>query len=179
SVSRPKSIVGLKGLDNLPDNGFDRFKYQVTIQLLLQLLFGDTSRHYLDMYNDGLIDDSFSFEFSIDRSFHFADFSTDTNNPEQFANQIVNLLLKSANSPELTERNLALAKKKMIGKHLQSLDSLEYIANQFSAMKFGETSLFDLTKVIESISLDDLHHAREQFIRPEALSRFYIYPKKR
>ncbi|MGX6993469.1 EF-P 5-aminopentanol modification-associated protein YfmH, partial [Vagococcus penaei] len=42
SVSRPKSIVGLKGLDNLPDNGFDRFKYQVTIQLLLQLLFGDT-----------------------------------------------------------------------------------------------------------------------------------------
>lgn len=179
SVSRPKSIVGLKGLDNLPNNGFERFKYQVTIQLLLQLLFGDTSQHYLDMYNDGLIDDSFSFEFSIDRSFHFADFSTDTNNPEQFANQIVNLLLKSAHSPGLTERNLALAKKKMIGKHLQSLDSLEYIANQFSAMKFGETSLFDLTKVIESISFDDLHHAREQFIRPEALSRFYIYPKKR
>ncbi|MGY3766707.1 EF-P 5-aminopentanol modification-associated protein YfmH [Vagococcus vulneris] len=179
SVSRPKSIVGLKGLDNVPEDDFKRFKYQTSIQLLLQLLFGDTSSHYLSMYNDGLIDDSFSFEFALDRSFHFADFSTDTNNPEQFANQMINLLLKSDQSEELTERNLALAKKKMIGKHLQSLDSLEYIANQYSAMRFGDTNLFDLTKIIESIKLKDLLAIQKQFIRPEGLSRFYIYPKKR
>lgn len=177
SVTRPKAIVGLKGLDPIPENDLERITYQTSIQLLLQILFGVTSSHYLEMYNDGLIDDSFSFEFSMDRSFHFADFSTDTNNPEQFANQMVNLLLKSDKSPELTEKNVALAKKKMIGKHLQSLDSLEYIAHQYSTMKFGDITLFDLAKIIESITLQDLLRARDQFIRPEALSRFYIYPK--
>ncbi|MGO2083487.1 EF-P 5-aminopentanol modification-associated protein YfmH [Vagococcus sp.] len=177
SIKRPKAIVGLKGLDEVPSESTDRLKYQTSIQLLLQLLFGITSSHYLEMYNDGLIDDSFSFEFSLDRSFHFADFSTDTINPEQFANQMVNLILKSDKSPELTEQNLALAKKKMIGKHLQSLDSLEYIANQYSAMKFDDVTLFDLTKIIESITLKDILNVRNTFVRPEGLSRFYIYPK--
>ena len=177
SVSRPKAIVGLKGLDDVPEDGFERLKYQTTLQLLLQLLFGDTSESYLSMYNEGLIDDSFSFEFTLDRSFHFADFSTDTNEPERFANQMINLILKSKDSPELTERNLNLAKRKMMGKHLKSLDSLEYIANQFSGAKFGDTTLFDLAEIIDSIELDDLLAAQEAFVRPEGLSRFFIYPK--
>ncbi|MDT2831761.1 pitrilysin family protein [Vagococcus carniphilus] len=177
SVSRPKAIVGLKGLDEVPEDGFERLKYQTTLQLLLQLLFGDTSESYLNMYNEGLIDDSFSFEFTLDRSFHFADFSTDTNEPERFANQMINLILKSKDSPELTERNLNLAKRKMMGKHLKSLDSLEYIANQFSGAKFGDTTLFDLAEIIDSIELDDLLAAQEAFVRPEGLSRFFIYPK--
>lgn len=177
SVSRPKAIVGLKGLDEVPENGFERLKYQTSLQLLLQLLFGDTSESYLSMYNEGLIDDSFSFEFTLDRSFHFADFSTDTNEPERFANQMINLILKSKSSPELTERNLNLAKRKMMGKHLKSLDSLEYIANQFSGAKFGDTTLFDLAEIIDSIELDDLLTVQEAFVRPEGLSRFFIYPK--
>ncbi|MFW7431130.1 EF-P 5-aminopentanol modification-associated protein YfmH [Vagococcus carniphilus] len=177
SVSRPKAIVGLKGLDDVPEDGFERLKYQTTLQLLLQLLFGDTSESYLSMYNEGLIDDSFSFEFTLDRSFHFADFSTDTNEPERFANQMINLILKSKDSPELTERNLNLAKRKMMGKHLKSLDSLEYIANQFSGAKFGDTTLFDLAEIIDSIELEDLLAAQEAFVRPEGLSRFFIYPK--
>lgn len=177
SVSRPKAIVGLKGLDDVPEDSFERLKYQTTLQLLLQLLFGDTSESYLSMYNEGLIDDSFSFEFTLDRSFHFADFSTDTNEPERFANQMINLILKSKDSPELTERNLNLAKRKMMGKHLKSLDSLEYIANQFSGAKFGDTTLFDLAEIIDSIELEDLLAAQEAFVRPEGLSRFFIYPK--
>ncbi|WP_326717036.1 EF-P 5-aminopentanol modification-associated protein YfmH [Vagococcus jeotgali] len=176
SINRPKAIVGLKGLDTVPEDGYERLKYQTSIQLLLQLLFGMTSTNYLTMYNSGLIDDSFSFEFSLDRSFHFADFSSDTNEPERFANQIINDLLKAGSSPELNQKNLALAKKKMIGKHLQSLDSLEYIANQFSSSKFGNTTLFDLSDVINSIELDYLKYVQETFIRPEALSRFFIYP---
>ena len=178
SVSRPKAIIGLKGLDTVPEDGFERLKYQTSIQLLLQLLFGETSQSYLEMYNEGLIDDSFSYDFTLDRSFHFADFSSDTNEPKHFANQMINLILKSKDSPELTERNLNLAKRKMMGKHLQSLDSLEYIANQFSGMKFGDTTLFDFAEVIDSIELKDLQAVHETFIRPEGLSRFFIYPKE-
>lgn len=179
AVHRPKAIVGLKGLGDLPENGLELLTYQTSIQLLLQLLFGVTSKNYLAMYDEGIIDDSFSFEFSLDRSFYFADFSVDTDEPKQFANQIINLLLKAKENDDINETSLNLAKKKMLGKHLQSLDSLEYIANQYSGMTFDDTTLFDLSKVIDSIQLKDIIHARDTFIRPEALSRFYIYPKQR
>ena len=177
AVTRAKVLVGLKGLDEVPTTGRDLMKYQVTVNLLLQLLFGNTSQNYLALYDEGLLDDSFSYDFNLDRSFHFADIGGDSEQPEVLAERIEAILLSATTSPELTEENLSLLKKKMIGKYFQSLNSLEYIANQFSQSLFGETTLFDKIEVIESIQLADVRQVAETFIREEGLSRFYMYPK--
>ena len=177
AVTRAKVLVGLKGLDEVPTTGRDLMKYQITVNLLLQLLFGNTSQNYLALYDEGLLDDSFSYDFNLDRSFHFADIGGDSEQPEVLAERIEAILLSATTSPELTEENLSLLKKKMIGKYFQSLNSLEYIANQFSQSLFGETTLFDKIEVIESIQLADVRQVAETFIREEGLSRFYMYPK--
>ena len=177
AVTRAKVLVGLKGLDEVPTTGRDLMKYQVTVNLLLQLLFGNTSQNYLALYDEGLLDDSFSYDFNLDRSFHFADIGGDSEQPEVLAERIEAILLSATTSPELTEENLSLLKKKMIGKYFQSLNSLEYIANQFSQSLFGETTLFDKIEVIESIQLADVRQVAETLIREEGLSRFYMYPK--
>ncbi|MBO0469979.1 insulinase family protein [Enterococcus sp. DIV0242_7C1] len=177
-ISRSKVIVGLKGLDEVPVEGKALLKYKLTANLLLQLLFGNTSQNYLTLYNEGLLDDSFGYEFSLDRSFHFADFGGDSDYPEQLAERIEEILLTVAQSEELTEENLSLLKKKMIGKYFQSLNSLEYIANQFSQSLYGETTLFDTPEVIESIQLSDIKELAEKFIDQKGLSRFYMHPKK-
>ena len=177
AVTRAKVLVGLKGLDEVPTTGRGLMKYQVTVNLLLQLLFGNTSQNYLALYDEGLLDDSFSYDFNLDRSFHFADIGGDSEQPEVLAERIEAILLSATTSPELTEENLSLLKKKMIGKYFQSLNSLEYIANQFSQSLFGETTLFDKIEVIESIQLADVRQVAETFIREEGLSRFYMYPK--
>ncbi len=71
-------VLGIKGLDTLPQEGTELLRYKTAINLLFQMILGNTSRNYLAMYNQGIIDDSFGFEFSLDREFHFADFSGDT-----------------------------------------------------------------------------------------------------
>lgn len=177
AVTRSKVLVGIKGLDAVPEDGRELMKYKTTVSLLLQLLFGNTSQNYLALYDEGLLDDSFSYEFNLDRSFHFADIGGDSDEPERLAEKIEAILLSANDSSELTEANLTLLKKKMIGKYFQSLNSLEYIANQFSQSLFGEATLFDKIEVIESIQLADVQAVAEAFIRPEGLSRFYMYPK--
>lgn len=177
SINKSKVLVGLKGLDELPIAGFELMKYKTTANLLFQLLLGNTSQNYLDLYNAGLLDDSFSYEFNLDRSYHFADFGGDSDQPEKLAERIEEILLGFKQSPELTEENLALLKKKTIGKYFQSLNSLEYIANQFSQSLYGETTLFDMIQVIESIQLSDVRLWGERFIRAEGFSRFYMYPQ--
>ena len=122
AVTRAKVLVGLKGLDEVPTTGRDLMKYQVTVNLLLQLLFGNTSQNYLALYDEGLLDDSFSYDFNLDRSFHFADIGGDSEQPEVLAERIEAILLSATTSPELTEENLSLLKKKMIGKYFQSLN---------------------------------------------------------
>jgi predicted Zn-dependent peptidase len=178
AISRSKVIVGLKGLDEVPTDGKELLKYKLTANLLFQLLFGNTSQNYLDLYNEGLLDDSFGYEFNLDRSFHFADFGGDSDQPEKLAERIEEILLNVEQSKEITTENLSLLKKKMIGKYFQSLNSLEYIANQFSQSLYGETTLFDTPEVIESIELTDVKALAKILIRKEALSRFYMYPKK-
>ncbi|OJG27743.1 M16 family peptidase [Enterococcus caccae] len=178
AISRSKVIVGLKGLDDVPTDGKELLKYKTTANLLFQLLFGNTSQNYLNLYNEGLLDDSFGYEFNLDRSFHFADFGGDSDRPEELAERIEEILLTADDSSEVTEENLSLLKKKMIGKYFQSLNSLEYIANQFSQSLYGETTLFDTPEVIESVQLSDVKNLAQVFINKAGLSRFYMYPKK-
>ncbi|WP_086445490.1 EF-P 5-aminopentanol modification-associated protein YfmH [Candidatus Enterococcus lemimoniae] len=178
AISRSKVIVGLKGLDEVPTDGKELLKYKITANLLFQLLFGNTSQNYLNLYNEGLLDDSFGYEFNLDRSFHFADFGGDSDQPEVLAERIEEILLTANESLEVTEENLSLLKKKMIGKYFQSLNSLEYIANQFSQSLYGETTLFDTPEVIESVQLSDVKNLAQTLINQAGLSRFYMYPKK-
>jgi Predicted Zn-dependent peptidases len=169
--------VGIKGEQkNLPTEAADLLRFRTALNLLFQLLLGNTSQNYLRLYNEGIIDDSFGFEFSLDRSFHFADFSGDTDTPDVFSEAIEEIVLNFATDVEVNEENLALLKKKMLGKYFQSLNSLEFIANQFTQDLFGDLTLFDIPEMIQSITLADVHQAGTVFIQKEAFSRFYLKP---
>lgn len=176
AITRDKFVLGIKGLDVLPAEGKELLRYKTALNLLFQLLLGNTSQNYLKMYNDGLIDDSFGFEFSLDREFHFADFSGDTDQPEKAAEKVKEILLHFEEDKELSEENLTLLKKKMLGQYFQTLNSLEYIANQFTQSLFGDQTLFDLPEIIESIQLADVLKVGRSFIKEEAFSEFYMQP---
>lgn len=177
AITRNKFVLGIKGLDTLPQEGTELLRYKTAINLLFQMILGNTSRNYLAMYNQGIIDDSFGFEFSLDREFHFADFSGDTDEPEKAAEKIKEIILGFADDPEVSEMNLDLLKKKMLGQYFQSLNSIEYIANQFTQSLFGDRTLFDLPEIIDSIQMKDVLVAGEAFISEEAFSEFYMRPK--
>ncbi|EMF0576511.1 insulinase family protein [Enterococcus faecium] len=177
AITRDKFVLGIKGLDTLPQEGTELLRYKTAINLLFQMILGNTSRNYLAMYNQGIIDDSFGFEFSLDREFHFADFRGDTDEPEKAAEKVKEIILGFADDPEVSETNLDLLKKKMLGQYFQSLNSIEYIANQFTQSLFGDRTLFDLPEIIDSIQMKDVLAAGEAFISEEAFSEFYMRPK--
>ncbi|HGF7676069.1 TPA: M16 family metallopeptidase [Enterococcus faecium] len=177
AITRDKFVLGIKGLDTLPQEGTELLRYKTAINLLFQMILGNTSRNYLAMYNQGIIDDIFGFEFSLDREFHFADFSGDTDEPEKAVEKVKEIILGFADDPEVSEMNLDLLKKKMLGQYFQSLNSIEYIANQFTQSLFGDRTLFDLPEIIDSIQMKDVLAAGEAFISEEAFSEFYMRPK--
>ena len=88
------------------------------------------------------------------------------------------ILLHFATDPEVNEANLALLKKKMLGKYFQSLNSLEYIANQFTQSLFGELTVFDVPEVIASVTLADVLAAGKVLINQDAFVTYYLYPEE-
>lgn len=178
-VTRAKGILGLKMLTaDLPQDNHELLRFKTAASLLWQLLLGTTSKNYLNLYDAGVIDDTFGYEFNLDRTFCFADFGGDSDNPKELTKAVTAILLNYGKDPEINEANLNLLKKRMLGKFFQSLNSLEYIANQFNQNLFGDLTLFDLPEIIQSITLEDIYTCGQRLIKEEALSEFFMYPKE-
>lgn len=177
-VSRPKVVFGIKGIKPLPKDITARMRQKLALQMLFSLLFGSTSKNCLDLYDQGIIDQKFGYELTMDRDYYFADISTDTEHVETFITKIQEILLNFEESVDLTAENLARLKKRMLGKHLQSLNSLEYLARQLSQYAKTTFTYFDLFPLIEELTLEQIIAFGKQFIQEEAFSTFTIYPNE-
>ncbi|WP_368250452.1 M16 family metallopeptidase [Enterococcus sp. 2201sp1_2201st1_B8_2201SCRN_220225] len=178
-LSRSKGALGVKGLvQDLPKEPGELLRFRYSLNLLFALLLGNTSSNYLRLYDEGVIDDSFGFEYDLDREFSFGAFFGDSDRPEAMIQEIQTILLNFATDSEVNEANLTLLKKKMLGKYFQSLNSLEYIANQFTQSIFGDLTVFDVPDVIDSITLADVLAAGKTLIKEEAFCTYYLYPEE-
>lgn len=174
-VKRSKCIIGVKGTD-VQLKGREGLIYKVTMNIFLSLLFGPTSSNYLRLYNAGIIDDSFSYEYNAERTFHFIDIGGDAKNPQEMSDAIKDILLNVASSPDLTEEKLSLVKKRLIGQTLQSMNSLEYIANQYSQESLDDANLFDVVPIIEHIQLEQVKRIGQNFIQEKRMSVCHVIP---
>lgn len=176
-INRTKCIVGLKGLDDIPA-GREGLAYQLQANLMFYLLFGESSEQYLKLYDQGIVDDTFSYEFDVQRSFHYASFSGDTDQPAAFQTQIKEILGQAEQRLSHLTNQFELAKKEMLGRLLQRMDSLEAIANSYDGQMFDQATIFDQAEIYEKMTLDDLIRLAPKLINLEGLSTFEIRPVK-
>ena len=175
-VQTPKCLVGIKAI-NLKEKGKALLKQEIALTLLLDYLFGKSSVHYESLYNEGLIDDSFSYDYTEENNFGFAMVGGDTKQPDELEERLKSILLNT-NYDQLDEVALERVKKKKIGGFLRSLNSPEYIANQFTRYAFNESSLFEALTVLESLTVQDLQEVAKLLLSEEKMSVCQVLPKK-
>lgn len=176
-VNRPKVMVGLRGLSQ-PETGAERLRYRIAVDLLLDMLFDDTSDNYLRLYNAEIIDDSFSYNFEMERGFHLAYITSDTDYPERFSDEIIGILENITSQIEGATTQFENVKKSMIGRLISALDSPETIANRYSGKLYDDASILDEISVLQTITIDDLYKAAEQFVNSNGISVYEITPNK-
>ena len=174
-VNRSKVLVGIRGEGSHQENS-STIRTRVNMQLLLNLLFGDTSSNYLTLYDDGFIDDSFSYEYSYEREFNFLAVGGDSKYPDQLETELKKILLHAPESSELNNAHFDIVKKSMLGELLQALNSPEYIANQFLDFYYEDATLFDLIPIVESTKLEDIKKTAACFMKEDRLSVFQVLP---
>lgn len=176
-VKRPKVIMGVKGLKtNIAGNDADN--YYLMGSLLLELLFGRGSDHFNRLYDEGILDDSFGYNFNIDRSFNFMSLEVDTNEPEKVLHEWKTILKNWRNDPGLEIENFELLKRAFIGEQLQAFNSLEYTSNQYGYLQFSGIEMFNRIERLEKLTLADVINFADQFVNEQAMSTFVIKPKK-
>lgn len=173
-VASPKLAIGIRGR-NLVPSPF-QYRYKIIIKLLFAMMFGWTSTRFQSLYEVGKIDNSLTLEVEVESSFHFVMLTMDTIEPVSISHQFRTAIKNFEKDPDVTQEHLDTIKSEMFGDFLHGLNSLEYIATQFNPLKSGE-NLFDLPKILQSISLQDVVKIGREFVNSCDMTDFIIFPK--
>lgn len=175
-VQRPHVMVALRG-SHRPLDAPARLKYRLSVELLLEMLFDDTTDNFLRLYDRGILDDSFSFSFEMERGFHFATWSTETNQPRKFTDEIRAILQAAPDNLMHMKGQFAAMRRGAVGRLVAILNSPEMIANRYASNLFGDITIYDELKQLQSLTLTDLQTALDQFICPAMTTTFTIWPQ--
>lgn len=177
NVQTSKCLLGIKAL-HVEQSGEEMLKNELSTNILLDMLFGKSTANYDKLYNEGLIDDTFSYDYTQEKGFGFAMIGGDTSDPEKLVETLKGMLFEGKEQG-LTEESLERTKKKKIGGFLRAVNSPEFIANQFTRYAFNEMDLFDVVPMLEKITIDDVKKVAQEFISEERFSVCQVIPKKK
>lgn len=167
-VSTPKVTVGIKeAAYSLSKEEF--LRRDVMQDVVLDYLYSPSGQFYEQLYAEGLIDGSFEYSTNVEKSFSFSLISSNTTKPAQLKDKVLEQLLSIANV-SITEAELDILKKKYIGQLLRSMNSLEFIANQYVYYHFMELDFFELNTFVQAITIEEITEFMAEWITEERLT---------
>ncbi|MGQ8871827.1 EF-P 5-aminopentanol modification-associated protein YfmH [Paenibacillus sp. TSA_86.1] len=167
SVSLPKCLFGFKETD-VGLTGESLLCRDTITQLMMDLLFGSSTRLFQTLYDEDLISDSFGHEYISSPEYAFSAVGGDTKDPDQLLKRIreeVDIIVQKGFDASNFER----ARKKKIGGYLRMLNSPENIANEFTRQQFRGGDFFNMLSLYEAITLQDVNQRLKEHIRWEQL----------
>ncbi|MEK3707768.1 pitrilysin family protein [Paenibacillus sp. FSL R7-0198] len=168
AVSLPKFLFGFKETD-VGLTGEQLLRRDMTTQLMMDLLFGSSTRLFQKLYDEDLISDSFGHEYNSSPQYAFSAIGGDTKDPDQLLARIreeVDAIVEKGFESTDFER----ARKKKIGGYLRMLNSPENIAHEFTRQQFRGGDFFNMLPLYESITLEDVNLRLREHIRWDQLA---------
>ena len=174
NVAISKLAIAIRGNDLIQKE--ETFRYKLMLKLLFSMMFGWTSQRFQSLYEAGKIDNSLTLEVEVEELFHFVILTMDTQEPVSVSHQFRKAIRQFEKDPDVNQEHLDTIKSEMFGDFLQGLNSLEYSATQFEYFSDGSTS-YDLPKILQSISLQDIIRLGHQFIDQAEMIDYMIFSK--
>lgn len=154
-VEMNKIIVSIK-INEILDDPKLKIKRELAINLLFDLLFSKSAKLYNEWLTKGIINDSFSANFTQERDYAFIQIGCDCDDYETLKEHIFDLI-RNFNNIEISKKDFERIKKKNIGLFINLFNGPESIANLFSRYYFEGTIALDLIDEIAEISLEDIY----------------------
>ncbi len=151
-VSRPRVLLGFKDLDL---DGRGLLERDLEMSVILDLLFGRSSRFYNKHYESGLVDDGFSTSYNSDLPYGFSLLGGETDEPERLVEEVLKELARSRRE-RLKKRDIERAKRKRLGKFLRAFDTPDGAAFLLLGSLQKNVDVFRVPEAISRLRASDL-----------------------
>ena len=175
-VSMPMFSVGFKGAE-VP-KGPQRLRQEITGDLAGEILCGESSRLYQEMYESGLIDPGFGVSYSLVRELSMLCLGGDSENPQAVLDAVLEEAQRVVKEGVDEELFLRL-KRSAVGRRIRGLDSFEGLCYRLALSDFDGYDYFTFPALYESITAEDVRQLIAREITPEQAVLSVILPKTR
>ncbi|MFW0861737.1 MAG: EF-P 5-aminopentanol modification-associated protein YfmH [Dethiobacter sp.] len=174
-VSQPLLNLGFKERD-LGYQGERLFKKELTTNLVLDVVFGSSSKLYNELYEEGLIDDEFDAGYVAEKDYGHTILGGKTVDADRLLERLT-VGIKVAKKNGISAAQFEHYRRKAMGEFLKSFNSLEFITNNFLAYHFRQINFFTYLDVLQSVTLADVNSRLHQHLVEDSMVRSLILPK--
>jgi predicted Zn-dependent peptidase len=149
AVSIPLFQMGFKDSKwNL--QGMERLKREISIKILLEMIMGRSSELYTRLYNEGLINRTFEFDYTSEENYAFSLFGGESPNPEK-VKEIICDKISEIHKDGLNRDSFERIRKALYGRFIRQFNFVERISHAFISAHFKNINMFDYLDAYDKI----------------------------
>lgn len=174
AIASPMFMMGFKDNDvNL--SGDALLKKDIEIRILMRMLFAKGSDIYKKLYDENLINSTFSLDYTLQPDYGFTSLDGESKNPKKVYDTILSELEKIRETG-LSEDVYDRAKKVIWGRYIRTHNDIEDLATTFMQYLFMGVDYFNYREVYQSITFDDIKKRFEEHFKSEYSALSVIKP---
>lgn len=177
STSNPIFYIGFKD-SNLGLKGRKEVKKEIITDMLLEILFGSSSKFYNKIFDQDLIDDNFFAFYSGKMNYGHSFIIGESEKPKEVYKKIKNHISKPIDDI-IVEEDFNRIKNDAIGNYIMGFNSIEFIAVQLMESFFLEFNMEDYLDVLNEIKLEDVRNRFEEHISEDNMVLSIVHPFKK
>lgn len=138
----------------------------IEVNILLEILAGDTSELYNKMFDNGLINTSFSKEYFTGFGYEAILFDGESVNPQAVADEIKKAVA-SLKANGIEDNQFENARRSLYGREIMEYNDIDSIANAIISAHFNGYSVFDAMEIYKSVTKEDIEKRLENMMMEE------------
>lgn len=154
SVSSPIFNIAFKETET-GVYGEELLKREIETDILLEVLLGNSSSAYSEMYEKGIIDGSFEVDCEFEKEYGFTLIGGESKVPKEVYEKVLSVI-KDAKEKGIDEKAVKRAKKLLIGDNLRKFNNVEAVGVEFIKDFMKNINYLDYTETVEKITMEDI-----------------------
>lgn len=153
SVATPQFMFGFKESWDTPER---TAKEEISMEILLDMISGQSSELYKRLFDGKLINNSFGFEYFTGFGYSCVLFAGESNDPKKVAEEIVGEIGKFRETG-FDKTAFERTKKKLYGRMIMGMNDIEGLANNMAVSYFAGEDVFTDFEIFKTVTLDDVN----------------------
>ena len=153
SVATPQFMFGFKESWDTPER---TTKEEISMEILLDMISGQSSELYKRLFDGKLINNSLGFEYFTGFGYSCVLFAGESNDPKKVAEEIVGEIGKFRETG-FDKTAFERTKKKLYGRMIMGMNDIEGLANNMAVSYFAGEDVFTDFEIFKTVTLDDVN----------------------